>query len=91
MRYTEPESMLSSKNLENVYHLGVETIDDFTGGGGTDIMKAYCHYQEAALHLRHVLELKPNYQPALSALTDMESMPDSTVHIYTVFIIVFLV
>lgn len=56
-----------------------------------EILKAYCHYQEAALHLRHVLELKPNYQPALSALTDMESMPDSTVHIYTVFIIVFLV
>lgn len=56
-----------------------------------EILKAYCHYQEAALHLRHVLELKPNYQPALSALADMESMPDSTVHIYTVFIIVFLV
>lgn len=56
-----------------------------------EILKAYCHYQEAALHLRHVLELKPNYQPALAALTDMESMPDSTVHIYTVFIIVFLV
>lgn len=56
-----------------------------------EILKAYCHYQEAALHLRHVLELKPNYQPALSALTDMESMPDSTVHIYTVVIIVFLV
>ena len=56
-----------------------------------EILKAYCHYQEAALHLRHVLELKPNYQPALSALTDMESMPDFTVHIYTVFIIVFLV
>ena len=56
-----------------------------------EILKAYCHYQEAALHLRHVLELKPNYGPALSALADMEAMPDSTVHIYTLLIIVFLV
>lgn len=56
-----------------------------------EILKAYCHYQEAALHLRHVLELKPNYAPALSALQDMESMPDSSVHNYTIVIIVFLV
>jgi len=56
-----------------------------------EILKAYCHYQEAALHLRHVLELKPNYGPALSALADMEAIPDTTVHLYTVVIIVFLV
>ncbi len=52
-----------------------------------EILKAYCHYQEAALHLRHVLELKPNYGPALSALQDMETLPDSTVHMYTILII----
>jgi hypothetical protein len=45
--------------------------------------QAYCHYQEAALHLRHVLELKPNYGPALAALQDMDSIPDSSVHVYT--------
>ena len=56
-----------------------------------EILKAYCHYQEAALHLRHVLELKPNYAPALAALQDMESIPDSSVHIYTILIIVLLV
>jgi tetratricopeptide (TPR) repeat protein len=56
-----------------------------------EILKAYCHYQEAALHLRHVLELKPNYGPALAALQDMESIPDSSVHGYTVLIIVILV
>lgn len=33
-----------------------------------EILKAYSHYQEAALHLRHVLELKPNYGPAVQAL-----------------------
>merc|ERR1719282_2321693 len=56
-----------------------------------EILKAYCHYQEAALHLRHVLELKPNYGPALSALADMEAIPDTSVHLYAVVIIVFLV
>lgn len=43
VKYEEPESLYSSKVLENVYHLGVETVSDFSGGGGTDIMKAYCH------------------------------------------------
>ena len=56
-----------------------------------EILKAYCHYQEAALHLRHVLELKPNYGPALAALQDMESIPNSSVHGYTVLIIIVLV
>ena len=56
-----------------------------------EILKAYCHYQEAALHLRHVLELKPNYGPALAALQDMESIPNSSVHGYTVLIIIILV
>ena len=56
-----------------------------------EILKAYCHYQEAALHLRHVLELKPNYGPALAALQDMESIPNSSVHGYTVLIIIVLI
>lgn len=56
-----------------------------------EILKAYCHYQEAALHLRHVLELKPNYAPALAALQDMESIPNSSVHAYTVLIIIVLI
>ena len=43
VRYKEPEFLPSSKMLENVQQLGIETIDDFSGGGGTDIMKAYCH------------------------------------------------
>eukprot|EP00095_Tigriopus_kingsejongensis_P007637 snap_masked-scaffold1040_size68023-processed-gene-0.10 protein:Tk07637 transcript:snap_masked-scaffold1040_size68023-processed-gene-0.10-mRNA-1 annotation:"tetratricopeptide repeat protein 17" len=56
-----------------------------------EILKAYSHYQEAALHLRHVLELKPNYGPALLALREMEAIPDSSVHVYTILIIVLLV
>ena len=56
-----------------------------------EILKAYCHYQEAALHLRHVLELKPDHEPAIKALKEMESIPDATVHMYTIIIIVVLV
>jgi len=56
-----------------------------------EILKAYGHFQEAALHLRHVLELRPNHEPALGILKEMEATPDSTVHVYTLLIIVFLV
>jgi hypothetical protein len=55
------------------------------------IFQAYGHYQEAALHLRHALELKPEFEPALAALKDMESIPDTTIHIYTLLIIICLV
>ena len=50
-------------------------------------LKAYGHFQEAALHLRHVLELRPNHEPALAILKEMEATPDSTVHVYTLLII----
>jgi len=56
-----------------------------------EILKAYGHFQEAALHLRHVLELRPHHEPALAILKEMEAAPDSTVHVYTLLIIVFLV
>lgn len=56
-----------------------------------EIFKAYGHYQEASLHLRHALELKPEFEPALAALKDMESLPDTTIHIYTLLIIICLV
>lgn len=56
-----------------------------------EILKAYGHFQEAALHLRHVLELRPNHQPAAAILKEMEASPDSTVHVYTILIIVCLV
>lgn len=41
--YKEPESLLSSKMLESVYHLGETEVNDFSCTGATDIMKAYCH------------------------------------------------
>ncbi|XP_066995577.1 uncharacterized protein [Anabrus simplex] len=55
-----------------------------------EIFKAYGHYQEASLHLRHALELKPEFEPAVTALKDMETIPDTTIHIYTLLIIICL-
>jgi hypothetical protein len=55
------------------------------------MFQAYGHYQEASLHLRHSLELKPEFEPALAALKDMESIPDTTIHVYTLLIIICLV
>lgn len=56
-----------------------------------EILKAYGHYQEAGLHLRHSLELRPDFEPALAALKDMENTPHAAIHIYTLLIIICLV
>ncbi|KAF5291998.1 hypothetical protein FQA39_LY14115 [Lamprigera yunnana] len=56
-----------------------------------EIFKAYGHYQEASLHLKHTLEIKPGFEPAHIALKEMESMPASRLHIYTLMIIISLV
>ncbi|KAL0268990.1 UNVERIFIED_CONTAM: hypothetical protein PYX00_010745 [Menopon gallinae] len=56
-----------------------------------EIFKAYGHYQEASLYLRHSLELKPEFEPAITALKDMEALPETTIHFYTLLIIIFLV
>lgn len=56
-----------------------------------EIFKAYGHYQEATAHMKHTLELKPGFEPAETAIKEMETMPAGTIHIYTLVIIVFLV
>ncbi|XP_029037576.1 uncharacterized protein LOC117602496 [Osmia lignaria lignaria] len=55
------------------------------------IFKAYGHYQEAAVHLRHALELKPDLSEAAEALREIESLPAASIHIYTLLIIICLV
>ena len=55
------------------------------------VLQAYGHYQEATLHLRHCLELRPGFEPAILVLRDMEALPDNNIHVYTVLIIIFLV
>lgn len=56
-----------------------------------EIFKAYGHFQESILHLRHALDLHPDYEPIEMALRDAEEQPSSSMHIYTFIIIVCLV
>ena len=56
-----------------------------------EILKAYGHYQEAALHFHHALKLNPGFQRAEAHLRDMEGTPNPSVTQYTLFIILFLV
>ena len=63
-------------------------LQHFTLG---EILKALGRYQEATLHFRHTLDMKPGFSPALAHLREMEINPDATVTYYTLFIILFLV
>lgn len=56
-----------------------------------EILKAYGHYQEASIHLKHTLQLKPGFEPAENALREIQNVPKGTIHIYTLIIIIFLV
>lgn len=56
-----------------------------------EILKAYGHYQEAALHFGYALELNPGFGPAIAHLREMDGSPSPSVTQYTLFIILFLV
>jgi len=88
LQYLDDAIFLTRRSLEVQPHDQSAWEQHFQLG---EILKAYGHFQEAALHLRHVLELRPNHQPALLILKEMEASPDSTVHVYTMLIIVCLV
>jgi len=88
LSYLDDAIFLTRRSLEVQPHDQSAWQQHFQLG---EILKAYGHFQEAALHLRHVLELRPNHQPALALLKEMESTPDSSVHMYTMLIIVLLV
>lgn len=44
--YKEPESLLSSSTFADCYQLGQHEVSDYSGGGGTDIIQAYCDRAE---------------------------------------------
>ncbi|EDO64323.2 AGAP000499-PA, partial [Anopheles gambiae str. PEST] len=56
-----------------------------------EIFKAYGHFQESVNHLRQALELYPQYEPIKKAIADVENISASSLHIFTVIIIIFLV
>uniref|UniRef100_A0A182M3E6 Uncharacterized protein n=1 Tax=Anopheles culicifacies TaxID=139723 RepID=A0A182M3E6_9DIPT len=56
-----------------------------------EIFKAYGHFQESVNHLRQALELYPQYEPIKKAIADVENIPSSSLHVFTIIIIIFLV
>jgi hypothetical protein len=53
-----------------------------------EILKAYGHFQEAALHLRHVLELRPNHQPAALILKERIPQLETSSGVFRIIIFV---
>lgn len=89
LQYLDDAIYLTRRSLETRSNDKGAWQQYFTLG---EIFKAYGHYQEATLHLQHALELKPGFQPALVALTEMQAIPvTTTVHVSTVVIILSLV
>lgn len=88
LQYLDDAIFLTRRSLEMQPPDQNSWLQHFTLG---EILKAYGHFREAALHLRHTLDLNPGFQPALAHIREMEVSPDATVTYYTLFIILFLV
>jgi tetratricopeptide (TPR) repeat protein len=57
-----------------------------------EILKAYGHHQEALLHFKHTLELRPDHSGAQEALRELDTLlAGSGLHVCTLLIIIFLV
>ncbi|XP_013385892.1 tetratricopeptide repeat protein 17 [Lingula anatina] len=88
LQFLDDAIFLTRKSLELQTADQNSWLQHFTLG---EILKAYGHFHEAALHFRHTLDLNPGFQPAQAHLREMEMTPDPTVTYYTLFIILFLV
>ncbi|KAK3599116.1 hypothetical protein CHS0354_016375 [Potamilus streckersoni] len=88
LQYLDDAIFLTRRSLVMQTPQDNSWLQHFTLG---EILKAYGHYQEASLHLRHALELNPEFQPALAHLRDMEGAPNPSITQYTLFIILFLI
>lgn len=88
LQYLDDAIFLTRRSLVMQTSTQNTWLQHFTLG---EILKAYGHYQEAALHFTHALDLNPGFQPAKAHLREMEGAPSPTVTQYTLFIILFLV
>ncbi|XP_037076006.1 uncharacterized protein LOC119097080 isoform X1 [Pollicipes pollicipes] len=88
LQYLDDAIFLTRRSLEVQPPDQSAWLQHFTLG---EILKEYGNYQEAEMHLRHTLELRPRFQPAEEALRQMEAAPGTRLHGYTVFIIFVLV
>ncbi|CAH0556037.1 unnamed protein product [Brassicogethes aeneus] len=88
LQYLDDAIFLTRRSIEFLTTEKVPWQQYFTLG---EIFRAYGHHQEAMLHFRHTLDLKPGFEPAILALKEMENLPTTTLHAYTLIIIVCLV
>lgn len=88
LQYLDDAIFLTRRSLEVQPPDQNAWLQHFTLG---EILKEYGNYQEAEMHLRHALELRPRFPPAQAALLQLETAPGIQLHGYTVFIIIVLV
>lgn len=88
LQYLDDASYLTRRSIEVLPAETSAWQHYFTLG---EIFKAYGHYQEATLHLKHSLELNPGFHPAKQILGEMDNVPDTRCQMYTCIIIISLV
>lgn len=89
MQYLDDALFLARRSLELQAPDRSAWQQHFTLG---EILKAYGHHQEAVLHFKHTLELRPDHAGAQEALEELETLLAGTgLHICTLLIIIFLV
>jgi tetratricopeptide (TPR) repeat protein len=88
LQYLDDAILLTRRSLHSQPAHRNAWLQHYTLG---EILKAYGHFHEAGLHLRHALELNPGFGPAMAHLREMDGTPSPSVTQYTLFIILFLV
>jgi tetratricopeptide (TPR) repeat protein len=89
LQYLDDALFLARRSLELQSSERSAWQQHFTLG---EILKAYGHHQEALLHFKHTLELRPEHGGAAEALRELETLLSGTgLHICTLLIIIFLV
>lgn len=89
LQYLDDALFLARRSLELQAQDRSAWQQHFTLG---EILKSYGHHQEALLHFKHTLELRPDHSGAQEALRDLESLLSGTgLHVCTLLIIIFLV
>uniref|UniRef100_A0A1I8J2Q5 TPR_REGION domain-containing protein n=2 Tax=Macrostomum lignano TaxID=282301 RepID=A0A1I8J2Q5_9PLAT len=87
-RYLEDAAYLARRSLETQPANRNAWLQHFTLG---EILRAAGHSAEAAHHLRQAISLKPEFKPAQAQLRLLEPAGQSSLTVYTLTIIAFLV
>lgn len=88
LQYLDDAIFLVKRSLEAQSNSRNTWRSFFTLG---EIYRAYGQFQQSILYFRQALELKPNHEPILKAIRDMENTTPSHIQFYTIVIICLLV